>query len=123
LKLLLSAGDVGEQRCAICERKFWLGPATAYAISDDNVLLGETCPACLESGPQEMERELEWHARMSRWVAAQKEEFAREGFSEVPSLEEYLMAERVYQTPLYRSAEEADAAIAAGGPGLLDEND
>jgi hypothetical protein len=33
------------------------------------------------------------------------------------------MLERVYGSPLYRDGAEAEAAIAAGGPGLLDEDD
>jgi hypothetical protein len=104
--------DIGEQRCAICRRRFWLGPATAFAICDDDVLLGEVCPACLEGGPEYMERTLAAWARLARLSADEQEKFAEEGFDEeeVPTLDEYLMAERVYQTPLFQSAEEAEAA-------------
>jgi hypothetical protein len=39
--------EPGERDCAICRNVFWLGEATAWAITDDNALIGEVCPACL----------------------------------------------------------------------------
>jgi hypothetical protein len=70
-----------------------------------------------------MEKCLEDRARWSRITACQDERLASEGFDAAPTLDEYLMLERVYGAPLYRSPEEADAAIAAGGPGLLEDDD
>ena len=32
--------EPGERDCAICRNVFWLGEATAWAITDDNTLLG-----------------------------------------------------------------------------------
>jgi hypothetical protein len=123
LKRTLTDGDIGEQRCAICKRKFWLGPVTAFAVSDTDILLGETCPACLEGGAEGLEAALNERAKWSRSIATQDERLASEGFDEPPTLEEYLTLEKVYRTPLYRTCAEADAAIAAGGPGLLEEDD
>jgi hypothetical protein len=120
LKRTLTVEDVGEQRCAICCGKFWLGSVSAFAISDTDILLGETCPACLAGGAEGMEDQLRSRARWSRITAAQDERLASEGFDEPPTLDEYLMLERVYGSPLYRDCAEADAAIKAGGPGLLD---
>jgi hypothetical protein len=110
LERTLIAGDVGEQRCAICRRKFWLGAATAFAISDTDMLLGETCPRCIERGAEHMEAELQSRARWSRWVADADEVLADEGFDGPPTVEEYLMLEKVYGTALYRDCEEAETA-------------
>jgi hypothetical protein len=122
LKRTLTDQDIGAQRCVICQGKFWLGPVTAFAISDTDILLGETCTACLEGGAERMEDELSWRARWSRITADQDERLAAEGFGSeaTPTLDEYLTLEKVYRTPLYRDWVEADAAIEAGGPGLLD---
>lgn len=123
LERTLIAGDVGEQRCAICQRKFWLGAATAFAISDTDMLLGETCPSCIERGAEHMEDELQSRARWSRWVADADEDLADEGFDDPPSVEEYFLLEKIYGTALYRDCAEAEAAQRRGGPGLLDEDD
>jgi hypothetical protein len=81
LKRTLSADDLGEGPCSICKRKFCLGPVTAWAISDSEILLGEICPACLEGGTERMERELRWRAYWSRQTADQDERLAAEGFA------------------------------------------
>jgi hypothetical protein len=70
LKRTLLDSDVGEQRCSICRRKFWLGPVSAFAISDTDILLGETCPTCLAGGAEGMEGQLRERARWSRITAA-----------------------------------------------------
>ena len=114
LERTLIAGDVGEQRCSIRRRKFWLGAASALAVSDGDVLLGEVCPACLEGGAEHMEAELETRARWSRWIADLDERLATEGFDEPPSASEYLMLETVYRTPRYGDCGEAEAAFAEG---------
>ena len=115
---------MGEQHCAICRKDFWLGPVTAFAISDGRVLLGETCPRCLEGGVEKMQAELDRNARTSRAQAIEDERYATEGFVEdVPSLEEYKMLERVYRTPLYGTAQEAARALANGGPGFLEDDE
>jgi hypothetical protein len=114
LERTLIADDVGEHRCSVCRRKFWLGAASALAVSDGDVLLGETCPACLEGGAEHMQAELETRARWSRWIAEQDERLAGEGFDEPPTVEEFLLLETVYGTPRYRDCEEAEAALAEG---------
>ena len=48
--------EPGERDCGICRNVFWLGEATAWAITDDNALIGEVCPACLEGGASHIER-------------------------------------------------------------------
>jgi hypothetical protein len=123
LERTLLAGDVGEQRCAICRLKFWLGAATAFAVSDTDTLLGETCPSCIERGAEHMAAELQSRARWSRWVAEMDEVLAEEGFDELPTVAEYRMLETVYGTARYRDGEEAEAALARGGPGLLNEDE
>jgi hypothetical protein len=49
---------------------------------------------------------------------------AAEGFDEdTPTLDEYRTLEKIYRTSLYRDMTEAAAAIADGGPGLLDKDE
>ena len=88
----------GERDCAICRNEFWLGEATAWAITDDNALIGEVCPACLEGGASHIEAKLEERARarLSRVIAEQDERIASESVEDVPSVDELLVAETFY---------------------------
>src|SRR5829696_371666 len=86
----------GERDCGICRDVFWLGEATAWAITDDNTLIEEVCPACLERGASHIEAKLEERARLSRVIAEQDERIASEGVEDVPSVDELLVAETFY---------------------------
>ena len=88
--------EPGERDCAICRNVFWLGEATAWAITDDNTLIGEGCPACLEGGASHIEAKLEERARLSRVIAEQDERIASESVEDVPSVGELLVAETFY---------------------------
>jgi hypothetical protein len=88
--------EPGERDCAICRNVFWLGEATAWAITQDNTLIGEVCPACLEGGAPHIEAKLEERARLSRVIAEQDERIASEGVEDVPSVDELLVAETFY---------------------------
>ena len=88
--------EPGERDCAICRNEFWLGEATAWAITDDNALIGEVCPACLEGGASHREAKLEERARLSRVIAEQDERIASESVEDVPSVDELLVAETFY---------------------------
>jgi hypothetical protein len=68
----------------------------AWAITDDNALIGEVCPACLESGASHIEAKLEERARLSRVIAEQGERIASESVEDVPSVDELLLAETFY---------------------------
>jgi hypothetical protein len=81
--------EPGKRDCGICRNVFWLGEATAWAITDDNALIGEVCPACLEG-------KLEERARLSRVIAEQDERIASESVEDVPSVDELLVAETFY---------------------------
>lgn len=87
----------GERGCAICRDVFYLGEATAWAISDANVLLGEVCPACLERGAEYIEDKLENRARLSRAIADEDERIAGEGVEDLPSVDQLLAAEVFYR--------------------------
>jgi hypothetical protein len=115
----VSSADVGEQSCAICGGRFWLGSATAQAVSDsEGAVLGEVCPACLSAGPEHMTRELELRARWSRLQAEWDEAIAAEPFSEdCPTLDEYLALEAALGAPLHATLEEAEALEAASAEG------
>jgi hypothetical protein len=110
LKRTLSNDDMGEMYCGICSGGFWLGACTADAVSERNVHLGHVCPSCVERGVEHMKAELEERARRSARIAAEDAEHAAEGFTEVPALEEFLMLEKVYQAPRYRTGQEAQDA-------------
>lgn len=86
----------GQRDCAICRDVFWLGEATAWAITDANTLIGEVCPACLEGGASHIEAKLDERARLSRVIAEQDEQIASEGVEDVPSVDELLVAETFY---------------------------
>ncbi len=88
--------EPGERDCAICRDVFWLGEATAWAITEDNTLIGEVCPACLEGGASHIQGKLDERARLSRVIAEQDERFASEGVEDVPSVDELLVAETFY---------------------------
>ena len=113
----VSAEHVGDQPCAICGRRFWLGPATAYAVSDRGVLVGEVCPACLEGGPGHMAGELERRVEWSRLQAEEDEAFASEPFEDCPTLDEFLALEAAFGSPLYATVEEAEKAPEVREPG------
>jgi hypothetical protein len=73
------------------------GAGTAgWAITDDNTLIGEVCPACLEGGASYIEAKLEARARLSRVIAEQDERIASESVEDVPSVDELLVAETFY---------------------------
>ena len=76
-----------------------MGEATAWAISNANTLIGEVCPACLESGAPHIEAKLDERARLSRVIAEQDEQIASEGVEDVPSVDELLVAETFYGGP------------------------
>ncbi len=110
LKRTLSGDDMGEMRCGICSRQFWLGACTADAVSERNVHLGEVCPACIEGGVEHMQWWLDESARWSARIAEQDAEHAAEGFTEVPVPEEYAMLEKIYRTARYPTGQEAQEA-------------
>jgi hypothetical protein len=120
----LSGDDVGQQRCAICKRAFLLGAATAWVLSETGLPVGEVCPSCLESGPEEISARLAQRAAWWRRIAEAEQDLADEEWvGECPTPEELQMLEKVYATPLYRTMEEAEAAIARGERGLLEAED
>ena len=86
-----------ERDCAICRDVFYLGEATAWAISDANVLLGEVCPACLERGAEYIEGKLEDRAHLSRAIADEDERIATEGVKDLPTVDALLVAETFYR--------------------------
>src|SRR5918994_5253148 len=88
--------EPGERDCGICRDVFWLGEATAWAITEDDTLIGEVCPACLDGGASHIEAKLEERARLSRVIAEQDERIASESVEDVPSVDELLVAETFY---------------------------
>lgn len=107
--------DLGELRCCICRRGFYLGPVTCWAISEGSkVLWGEVCPACIEEGPERMQHRLEMRAWLARETAEQNTEAAEEGISDVPTLDELLAAETFYERPMFRTPQEFEDALSRG---------
>lgn len=110
-----SDADLGDGQCCICKPEFYLGPATCWAISEkSNILWGEVCPACIEGGPEKIQRWLDVNAWGKRISAEQATEAAEEGITDCPTLDEVLAAEAFYERPMFRTAEEYDDALSRG---------
>jgi hypothetical protein len=107
-------GDVGEQKCCICRRRFHLGPAMCQAVDESNVLYGNVCPACVEQGPEHIRGELQYHAWWTRVIAEQETAAANEEVTDCPTLDELLAAETFYERAMYETCEEYDAALRRG---------
>jgi hypothetical protein len=83
-------------RCYFCWGRFPEGAALANAISDDGqVFCGHVCPDCIGRGEEWLERRLESNAEWARDIADEEEELSLEGVSEIPTLEEYRLFERI----------------------------
>ncbi len=79
--------ELGEQAtCAICAQPFEIGVVDAVAITDDNVLDGSCCSACVAF-------------------------LGRHRSGRFPTIEEYRRLEAEWGTPLYASRAEAERAL------------
>jgi hypothetical protein len=81
--------------CFLCGGRFVPGPATARAYGDDGLDCGEVCYECLRGGAERILACLEINARWNREIAEENEELLEEGISELPTLEELRMMERI----------------------------
>jgi hypothetical protein len=81
--------------CFLCWGRFVPGPATARAYGDDGLDCGEVCYECLRGGEERILARLEMNARWSRETAEEDEGLLEEGISELPTLEELRMMERI----------------------------
>ncbi len=110
-----SNDDMQEQHCCICSGRFYLGPATCFAYSDNGrCLWGEVCPRCIAGGPEEIQRRLDMKARWARLTAEQEEQAADEGVEDCPTLDEVLAAETFYGRPMFKTGEEYEDALRRG---------
>jgi hypothetical protein len=83
-------------KCLFCWGGFVAAGALANAFSDDGeIFAGHVCPGCIAHGEVWLERRLESNARFSREMADEEEELSLEGISEMPSLEEYRIFDRI----------------------------
>lgn len=108
------AGDIGEMECCICRRSFYLGTAMCWAIDESNVLWGHVCPACIERGPEHIQKECEFRAWSLRMQAEQATKSAEEGISDCPTLDELLAAETFYERAMFETTEEYMDALERG---------
>jgi len=114
----ISPEDMREYRCCVCNQRFQGGVVEAIVLSDDNVHMGSCCPSCLEHGPDWIGEKLRSWARcralLSRMAVAHAEAVSQEVMKECPTAGEALMLEKIWQTPRYRNADEAQAAWERG---------
>ena len=104
-----SIEDLGEQRCCLCRGRFYLGPASCLASSDNGLIVwGEVCPRCIADGPEEIQRQLDSRAKWARWKAEQETEAAAEGVGDCPTVDELLAAEVLYEHPIYENPGDRD---------------
>jgi hypothetical protein len=92
--------EPGEVKCSICWQSFYLGEVSSVAVSDDEMEIGEVCWACVKAGPERMQARLDAHAEISREIADEAQRIASEGVDYVLTVEELLLAEVLYSTPL-----------------------
>jgi len=114
----VSASDMHDARCCVCNRGFRRGPVTADVISDaDRLHIGEVCPSCLEAGAAEMERRLvrrlEWQTMMQEHDIYMTRRAIQEDLR-APSYAEFLAFEQAVGGPRYATDEEAQAAWERG---------
>ena len=110
-----SDDDMRQQRCCLCPGRFYLGPASCLAYSEDGLICwGEVCPRCIAGGPEEIQRQLDMRARWARWKAEQETEAAEEGVEDCPTIDELLAAEAFYERARFRSAKEYDDSLNGG---------
>jgi hypothetical protein len=82
--------------CYFCWGRFPEGAALANAISDDGEMFcGHVCPKCIAHGEEWLERRLESNAEWAREEAEEQEELSLEGVTEIPTLEEFRLFERI----------------------------
>ncbi len=80
-----------EVACAVCGERFVLGSVYAMLCTDEDVILGPACPACVEA-------------------------LGRRNRERFPSAEELAAARLRFPEPVWGSVEEASAAEEGGGP-------
>ncbi len=114
LQQTASNDDSGEMKCYLCAEKFYVGAVTCWAVGEDNTLLGDVCPKCLQRGPEHIQELLDSKAFWSRLEAEEAERIAAEGISDCPTLDELLTAEAYYVTPRYETGEESEEALDRG---------
>jgi hypothetical protein len=110
-----SKDDLGKAGCCLCHRDFYLGPVTCWAISErSNILWGEVCPACIEHGPEHIQRRLDMAALGAQVDAQQRTETAEEGVTDCPTLDQVLAAEAFYERPRFETSKEYEEALDRG---------
>jgi hypothetical protein len=108
---VLTPDDLREGKCCVCWLRFQRSVAQVSLLTDARMELGEVCLACLERGPEHIERRICEQAELARITAEEMERAASESVEDCPSVEEYRMLERAICKPRYGSFEEADRAM------------
>ncbi len=102
--------DLGKGACCACGLVYERSVAEIHLLTDYRLDLGELCPACLERGPEHIERRIQERAEWARRTAEELERAASEYVEDCLSIEDYRMLERATGRPRYGSLEEADRA-------------
>ena len=107
---VLTPDDLGKGRCCTCGLVYGRSVAEIQLLTEYRLDLGELCPACLERGPEHIERWIRYRAEQARTEAEELERVASEYVEDCPSVEVYRMLERAIGEPRYGSLDEADGA-------------
>ncbi len=70
---VLTPDDLGEGRCCACCRSFSRSVVEIHLLTDYRLDLGELCPACLERGPEHIQRKIDERAEVARRTAKEME--------------------------------------------------
>jgi hypothetical protein len=108
---MLTPDDLCDAWCCACRRRFPRTVAEIHLFTDERMDLGELCLACVEAGPEQIERGIRRRAEEARIEAEEMERAASETVDDCPSIEEYLVMERAIGKPRYVSFEEADRSF------------
>lgn len=107
---VLTPDDLGKGGCCACGLVYGRSVAEIHLLTDNRMDLGEVCPACLERGPEYIQRKIDERAEAARRTAEELERAASEYVEDCPSVEEYRLLEQAIGRPRYGSFEEADKA-------------
>lgn len=119
LSWTVTASDIREAGCCVCNKKFTREVIEANLVSDaDRLHLGEVCPECIGRGAkyieERMRKNLTWSVSMALAQARMERRALGEVVEACPSPEEYEALKAGVGGPRYASQEEAEAAYERG---------
>lgn len=119
LSWCISASDLREARCEVCNQRFTRRVVEIHVVSDsDDLHIGECCPDCFQRGHEYVEATVIQNLRRNLMMSEASIRMERRAVSECladsPTFEEFQLYEAGCGGPRYASREEAEAAYERG---------